>query len=105
MEGEYVFNPADGLPVKRADYQATLGTTQPPLPRYYAGFNLKENRYVSNLVNNSNASISEILFGPEISGVKGFYVTGTLATDLITNPGGEKQLFSVVSDYVMNNGY
>jgi len=105
MEGEYVFNPADGLPVKRADYQATLGTTQPPLPRYYAGFNLKENRYVSNLVNNSNASISEILFGPEISGVKGFYVTGTLATDLITNPGGEKQLFSVMSDYVMNNGY
>ena len=66
------------LPVVRANYQATLGTTEPPLPRYYAGFNRKENRYVANLVNNSNASTGEILFGSEISGVKGFYVTGTL---------------------------
>ena len=105
LDGEYVFNPANGLPVVRANYQATLGTTEPPLPRYYAGFNRKENRYVANLVNNSNASTGEILFGSEISGVKGFYVTGTLSTDLVTNLGGEKQLFSVMSDYVMNNGY
>jgi hypothetical protein len=40
-----------------------------------------------------------------MSGVKAFYVTGTFATDLITNPGGEKQLFSVMSEYVKNNGY
>ena len=105
LDGEYVFNPVGGLPVVRANYQATLGTTEPPLPRYYAGFNRKENRYVANLVNNSNASTGEILFGSEISGVKGFYVTGTLVTDLVTNLGGEKQLFSVMSDYVMNNGY
>tara|TARA_R110002049_G_scaffold53617_4_gene149755 strand:+ start:112 stop:1611 length:1500 start_codon:yes stop_codon:yes gene_type:complete len=105
LEGEYVFNPVGGAPVTRANYQGTLGTTQPPLPRYYAGFNRKENRYVANLINNSNASTGEILFGSEMSGVKGFYVTGVLATDLITNPGGEKQLFSVISDYDINNGY
>jgi hypothetical protein len=105
LDGEYVFNPVGGAPVVRANYQATLGTTEPPLPRYYAGFNRKENRYVANLVNNSNASTGEILFGSEISGVKGFYVTGTLVTDLVTNLGGEKQLFSVMSDYVTNNGY
>ena len=93
------------MSVPRSGYQAAFATTSPPFPRYNAGFNLKENRYVTNLVNNSQAAIGEILFGLEISGVKAFYVTGTLATDLTTNPGGDKQLFSVMSDYVLNNGY
>lgn len=105
LEGEYVFNPTGGAPVTRVNYLGTLGTAQPPLPRYNAGFTLKENRYVANLINNSSATTGEILFGSEMSGVKGFYVTGTLATDLTTNPGGEKQLFSVMSEYVANNGY
>ena len=93
------------MSVPRSGYQAAFATTSPPFSRYNAGFNLKENRYVTNLVNNSQAAIGEILFGLEISGVKAFYVTGTLATDLTTNPGGDKQLFSVMSDYVLNNGY
>ena len=105
LEGEYVFNPTGGAAVTRVNYLATLGTAQPPLPRYNAGFTLKENRYVANLINNSSATTGEILFGAEMSGVKAFYVTGTFATDLITNPGGEKQLFSVMSEYVKNNGY
>ena len=113
VEGEYAFN-SDTPPVAipRANYNLAIGanppgfaTVNPPVSRYHAGFSLKENRYVANLINNSNASNGEILFGEEMSGVKGFYVTGVLATDLTTDPGGEKQLFSVMSDYIMNNGY
>ena len=111
LEGEYAFN-SSGIAIPRANYALApgnnppgFGNANPPVPRYYAGFNRKENRYVANLVNNSNATTGEVLFGSEISGVKGFYVTGTVATDLTTNLGGEKQLFSVMSDYVMNNGY
>jgi len=105
LEGEYVFNPVGGAPVTRANYAGTLGTTEPALPRYHAGFDRKENSYVANLVNNSSAMQAEVIFGSNISGLKGFYLTVKLSTDLTTNLGGEKQLFSVGTNYEMNNGY
>ena len=105
LEGEYVFNPVGGAPVTRANYNATLGTTEPALPRYHAGFDRKENSYVANLVNNSSAMQAEVIFGSNISGLKGFYLTVKLSTDLTTNLGGEKQLFSVGTNYEMNSGY
>ena len=74
-------------------------------PFYQAGFNRKENLYVANLQNNSTASQGEILFGGAMSGVKGFYATVTISTDAVTNPGGEKELFAVSTEYVANNGY
>lgn len=104
-EGEYVFNPTNGAAVARANYQATFGTTSPALPKYYAGFNRKENNYVSNLINASAPMPGEIIFGEAVSGIKGYFVTGVMATDETTNPGGEKQLFSITSSYASNNGY
>jgi hypothetical protein len=74
-------------------------------PYFYAGFNRKENKYVANLINNSTANPGEINFGSSISGIKGFLATVTIATDAVTNPGGEKELFSVGSDFIANNGY
>jgi hypothetical protein len=74
-------------------------------PFYYAGFNRKENKYVANLVNNSVAMPSEIAFGSSMSGIKGFFATVTISTDSVTDPGGEKELFSVGSEYIANNGY
>ena len=74
-------------------------------PFYYAGFNRKENKYVSNLINTSRAAQGEIIFGNEISGIKGFFATVKISTDTVTSPGGFKSLFSVGSEYVMNNGY
>ena len=103
--GEYVLNPADGAAIKRADYFAIFGTTDPALPRYYAGFNRKENNYVANVVNASKPSPGEIIFGDQMSGIKGYFVTGTIATDSTTDLGGEKQLFSIASSYTSNNGY
>jgi hypothetical protein len=105
LEGEYVFNPVGGAPVTRANYAGTLGTTEPALPRYHAGFDRKENSYVANLVNNSNPMQAEVIFGDNISGLKGFYLTVKLSTDATTNLGGEKQLFSVGTNYEMNNRY
>ena len=81
--------------VKKADYTTALGTPNPPLPRLYSGFNLKENKYV--------ASVNKT--GGAMSGIKGFYFETTLRTDSSTNLGGAKQLFSVGSTYTTNNGY
>jgi hypothetical protein len=105
INGEYVINPVTGLAVNRANYFTTLGTNDPNLNRYHAGFTRKENRYVANLVSNTSAQAGEVIFGDSISGVKGFFVIGVAQTDNVTDPGGEKQIFSVMSDYSINNGY
>jgi hypothetical protein len=104
-EGEYVINPADGQPVSSADYQSVFFTNQPGLPRIHAGFFRKENKYVANIINNTSISPSEIRSGNSITGVKGFFTTVVVSTDNTTDPGGPKQLFSVGTNYIMNNGY
>ena len=81
------------------------GTSAAVTPFYYAGFDRKENKYVANLVNNSPAATGEVLFGPDMSGIKGFIATVKISTDTVTNYGSEKELFSVGSEYVANNGY
>ena len=50
-------------------------------------------------------SSGEINFGKNITGIKGFYATVKMSTDSTTALGGEKSLFSVESNYDMNNGY
>ena len=82
------------------EYPATL---YPPLN--YAGFNRKENKYVANIVNNSNPAEGEVTFGDQISGIKGNYITVTMQTDGVTDPEGVKELFSVNSKYTRNSGY
>lgn len=89
----------------RNNYLSVFGTVNPPFPKHYSGFNLKENKYVANLLNFSSPNNKEILYGQSISGVKGFYATVKMSTDLTTDFGGEKTLFSVESAYDMNNGY
>jgi len=91
--------------VSNVNYTNVFGTTTPPLDRYYAGFDRKENKYVANLINNTPANPGEIIFNQDISGIKGFYATVKMSTDLTTQLGGEKTLFSVESAYDMNNGY
>ncbi len=64
-----------------------------------AGFDRKENRYVANLINNTAAAPAEVLFGAQISGIKGYYVIATLATDATTAPGRMKELYQVGLNY------
>ena len=81
-------------------YPATL---IPPLN--YAGFNRKENKYVTNLINTSNPAEHEVAYGSVISGIKGRYMQVTMKTDGVTGPEIPKELFSASSKYIINNGY
>ena len=74
----------------------------------------KENRYVTNLINNSSPAPGEIIFGNAMSGVKGYFVTVKLSTDVNTvdslgNPleptdlGGMKELYSVGTHWVVSS--
>jgi hypothetical protein len=75
------------------------------LNKEYAGFNRKENSYTSNLINYSTPEGDEVVFGEQISGIKGYFSTVTFLTDNVTDVGAEKQLFSVSSEFTQNNGY
>jgi|TARA_X000001382_G_scaffold8402_1_gene6086 hypothetical protein len=68
-------------------------------PFEYAGFKRKENKYLSNLKNNSQARPGEVIFGQSVSGIKGYFSTVKLSTDNITQVGGEKELFLVSSTF------
>ena len=91
--------------VTRPNYSAVPGAITPTSERYYSGFNRKENKYVANLLNNSLPSPGEVIFGSQLSGIKGFYAEVKMSTDTKTDPGGLKTLFSVEGVYQMNNGY
>ena len=72
--------------------------------QYYAGFYKKEGKYFANLINNSQATPGEIVFGNDITGVKGYYATVTIRTDDSTRVSGlggkTRELFAVSSQYI-----
>ena len=70
---------------------------------YRAGFDRKEGKYVSNLVNNSTARIDEVIFGVDMSGIKGYYATVKVKTDATTDVGGLKQVFAVSTNNVFSS--
>jgi len=69
----------------------------------HAGFYLKENKYVANLVNASQPFNGEVVFGNSMSGIKGFYTTVKLSTDDSTQLGGVKELYCVSSKFVVSS--
>ena len=70
---------------------------------YRAGFNRKDNKYFSNLINNSIEKPGEIVFGSSMTGIKGHFATVTLSTDLTTNPSVSKELFAVSTEFVVSS--
>jgi len=78
----------------------TQNTTPLIPPVNHAGFTRKENKYMANLVNNSPAAPGEVVFGADMTGIKGYFATVTISTDTLTDPGGMKELFAASSDYV-----
>ena len=66
---------------------------------YRIGFNRKNNKYYSNIVNNSPAASGEINFGPSMTGIKGFFAIVKMSTDLTTKPGRAKELFCVSTNF------
>jgi len=69
-------------------------------PLNHAGFYRKENKYMSNLINNSSATAGEVIWGSSMTGIKGYFATVTMATDAVTDVGGMKELYAVSSNYV-----
>ena len=70
-----------------------------------AGFHRKEDRYVANLVSISVAAPNEVRFGPDITGIKGYFATVKVKTDVTTQQGGVKELWAVGTEYVPSTGY
>ena len=70
---------------------------------YRAGFDRKEGKYMSNLVNNSSARIYEVIYGVDMSGIKGYYATVKVKTDGTTDVGGNKQIFAASTNNVMSS--
>ena len=62
---------------------------------YYSGFDRKENKYYANLINTSAAQPGEVVFGQQMSGIKGRFATVKFSTDATTDPGSPKELWSV----------
>lgn len=68
-----------------------------------AGFDRKENLYVANLINNSSVRPNEVIFGSDISGIKGYFATVKISTDNYTDVGGLKELWSVGTKFVQSS--
>ncbi len=94
--------PNSNQPVPRADYFSTFGTNDPALSRYHAGFNRKEGKYMTNVINITPPRAGEVstAYGITRTGVKGYFSIVELKTDSTTNYGGLKELFAVSSEYV-----
>ena len=59
-----------------------------------------ESSEVANLVNNSPIIPGEVVFGNQVTGMKGFFAKVTLKNDATTDISGPKSLFSVGSEYM-----
>jgi len=80
----------------------------------HGGFYRKENKYVANLVNSSDPTIGEVVFGQAMSGIKGYFATVKFSTDInttnfngdpleATDLGGMKELYAVSSNWVTSS--
>ena len=68
---------------------------------YRAGFDRKQNKYAAVIKNNSQIPLAgQVISGPNSSGIKAYYTTVTMQTDLTTDPGGLKELFGVGTNFV-----
>ncbi len=67
---------------------------------YHQGFDRKQNTYMAALINDSGPRQGEVIFdGASSTGIKAFYANVIMRTDGTTDPGGQKQLFTVGSQY------
>ena len=65
-----------------------------------AGFNKKNNYYMSNLINNSSQSAGEVRFGNVITGIKGYFGRVKITTDQTTDINGSKEIWSVGTKFI-----
>ena len=89
------------LPIGKYVFQDNLASLETQI--WSNTFKKKEDKYFANLINNSPAVNGEILYGADMSGIKGFYSTVKMSISAITQfdtSAIKKELFSVSSDVV-----
>ena len=89
------------LPIGKYVFQENLASLENQI--WSNTFKKKEDKYFANLINNSPATNGEILYGADMSGIKGFYSTVKMSISSITQfdtSAIKKELFSVSSDVV-----
>jgi len=89
------------LPIGKYVFQDNLASLETQI--WSNTFKKKEDKYFANLINNSPAVNGEILYGADMSGIKGFYSTVKMSISPITQfdtSATKKELFSVSSDVV-----
>ncbi len=77
--------------------------TTPDGQLQHAGFDRKENLYVSSLVNHGIIRPGQVLGNESMTGLKGYFVTVSMSTDNSTDVGGEKELWAVGSNIVQSS--
>ena len=77
------------LPTSLTDFSNELFTNS---------FKRKENKYFANILNNSSATAGEVVFGNNMTGIKGFFSTVKFSLNNVANE--RKELFAVSSDTV-----
>ncbi len=85
------------------EYYFTLDEMQNGL--FTNTFKLKEDTYTCNLLNISNAKSGEVLFGQDISGLKGYYLECEFILNNNLFSTEEKKIFMVGSSTSRTNGY
>jgi len=89
------------LPIGKYVFQENLASLENQI--WSNTFKKKEDKYFANLINNSPATNGEILYGADMSGIKGFYSTVKMSISPITQfdtSAIKKELFSVSLDTV-----
>ena len=86
------------LPIGKYVFQDNLASLETQI--WSNTFKKKEDKYFANLINNSPAVSGEILYGADMSGIKGFYSTVKMKLNNSIYPTTKKELFSVSSDIV-----
>jgi len=85
------------------DFYANLSSMETGL--FTNNFKLKEDTYTANLLNISAAGSGEVLFGQDLSGIKGYYLECVLSVDNAVYPDTERKIFMVGSSTSRTNGY
>ena len=66
-------------------------------------FKAKEDKYFANLVNTSPVNAGEVIYGADISGVKGFFAVATFSAENTTGATKTNELFAVSTEYVQSS--
>ena len=87
------------LPIGVYQQQTSLAGLEGAL--FSNNFKRKENKYFANLINNSSVTQGEVIFGNNMTGIKGFFSTVKIKASALTQfNSGKLELFSVSSNVV-----